>query len=188
MKKIIALWMCLLLTLFTACDMQKSPSDPAIVCSGPTEFASQDALLEHLSGLDDVRHLFYLSEEFAGYPLQRIELSYAYIRCSYAASKEELSHPDTADIIVISWNYVSEGEKHLQNALKQNPDIYREIEEHPGYYITAGETVPTSNAMQTIYWVYDGCYCSVMAPADHYEAVLDEITGETPIMQRIEKN
>ena len=182
MKKIIVLWMCLLLTLFSACDMQKSPSDPAIVCSGPTEFASQDALLEHLSGLEDVRHLFYLSEEFVGYPLLRIELSYAYIRCSYAASKEDLSHPDEADIIVISWNYESEGEKHLENALKQNPDIYREIEEYPGYYVSGDEN------HQTIYWVYDGCYCSVMATTERYEDVLAGITGETPVMQRIEKN
>ena len=186
MKKIVALWICALLVLFSACGMAESSQGSAIVCSGPTEFETQDALLEHLAKQEDMRHLFYLNEEFAGYPLQRIELSYDYIRCSYAASKDDLSYPDTADIIVVSWNYVSEGEKHLQNALKQNPDIYREIEEHPGYYLSEGDPIPGMSDLQTIYWVYDGCYCSVMAPADHHEAVLDEIAGETPVMERID--
>ena len=186
MKKSVALWICtVLMLLFSACSATGSSSQSAVICYGPTEFASQEALIEHLAEQEDMRHLFYLNEEFAGLPLQRIELSYDYIRCAYAASKEDLSYPDQADIITVSWNYVSDGEEHLQNALEQNPGIYREIEEHPGYHVSVGEAIPDVVNCQTIYWVFDGCYCSVMSTVERHEDVLAEITGETPIMQRV---
>jgi len=214
MKKIYALWVCILLALFCACGVEEGSRGSATSYSAPTAFATQDALIEHLSGSENKpQHLFRLNETLAGLPLERVELNYSNVYCTYMEPVEETKIPEPTisrsknpvssslssvpadttledsfyffDYISVRWSCESDGEAMLNDMIEKNGDVLYELEEHPGIYASDYLTEKGTLYGHHLYWVEDGCYFTASIPIQCYEEVLAEITGEDPIMPRV---